>query len=64
MLPVAPFERILRRAGAERVSRAAAGELAVYIENLGLKVAERAVDLATHAGRITVKEEDILLALE
>ena len=63
-LPVAPFERILKKAGAERASRAAAEYFAEAIGDLALDIAKEAVDLAKHAKRKTVKVEDVKLALK
>ena len=54
--------RICKRAGAERVSHAAARKLAEILEKVGLKIAEEALDYAQHAGRKTIKEEDIVIA--
>lgn len=61
-LAVAPMHRICKKAGAERVSEAAAKELAKVLENVGTKIAKEAIDYAMHAGRKTVKEEDIEIA--
>jgi len=61
-LAVAPMHRICKKAGAERVSEAAAKELAKVLEDVGIKVAREAIDYAMHAGRKTVKEEDIEIA--
>ncbi|MCK5474593.1 MAG: NFYB/HAP3 family transcription factor subunit [Candidatus Aenigmarchaeota archaeon] len=58
-LPIAAIERIIRDAGAERVSKAGAALFAEYIENIALTKAEEAVNIAKHAGRKTVKETDI-----
>ena len=62
ILPLAPLERLLRKAGAKRVSQAACEEFARVVEEKMLKVAEEAVLLAKHAGRKTVTEEDVRLA--
>ena len=64
ILPIAPVERIVRKAGADRVSEDAGIELAKVLEEYGLEVAREAITLAKHAKRTTVKEEDIILANE
>lgn len=64
ILPIAPVERIVRKAGADRVSEDAGIELAKVLEEYGLEVAREAISLAKHAKRTTVKEEDIILANE
>lgn len=61
-LPIAPVERILRKAGAERVSRKASEEFAVVLEELASEIAEECADLAKHADRKTVLAKDVKLA--
>ena len=62
VLPKAPVEKIIREAGADRVSDGAAMELAEMLEKIGLEVSARAIKFAKHAGRKTVTEADIKLA--
>ncbi|BDC36657.1 MAG: histone family protein [Candidatus Methanoliparum thermophilum] len=63
-LPIAPIERIAKKSGAERISEDAKVELAKILEDYGSKIASEAVKLAKHAGRKTIKTEDIKLARE
>lgn len=61
-LPVAPVKRILKNAGAFRVSDEAAVELANVLEEVGEDISIKAGKLAKHAGRKTIKADDIVLA--
>ena len=62
IIAAAPMAEILKQAGAERVSEAAAQTLAAVVKNFTFEVAKDAVKFAKHAGRKTVKREDIELA--
>jgi DNA-binding protein len=61
-IAVAPMHRLCKKAGADRVSEAAAKELAKALEDIGLKIAKEALDFAMHAKRKTIKAEDIEIA--
>jgi histone H3/H4 len=61
-LAVAPMHRLCKKAGADRVSEAGAKELAKALEEIGVKIAKEALDFAMHAGRKTIKAEDIEIA--
>ena len=54
--------RILKKSGAERVSDESADELRRILEEIGIAIAKSAVDMSDHAGRKTVKAEDVRLA--
>ena len=58
------MDKLMRDAGALRVSDDAKGALAEVLEQKALTIAEEAKKLAEHAGRKTVTEKDILLAVK
>jgi len=61
-LPRAPFERILKKAGAQRVSEGAMDEFAKVMEERIFEVAKQAAILAKHAGRKTILDSDVRMA--
>jgi histone H3/H4 len=60
--PALPFERILKKAGAKRVSIGACKEFAMIMEYRIMRIAEEAAALADHAGRKTVLADDVRMA--
>ncbi len=62
LLPLAAMEKILKKAGAERVSDKAKVALKAVLEDVAEEIGTKAVKLAMHAGRKTVKSGDIKLA--
>jgi len=62
VMAVAPMHRLCKKAGADRVSEAAAKELAKVLEEIGVRIAKEALDYAIHARRKTIKAEDIEIA--
>lgn len=63
-IKVAPMHKLIKRAGAARVSEESALALGRALEQIGLKVAKEAIDFARHAGRKTVKARDIEIAAQ
>jgi len=63
-IKIAPMHKLIKRAGAARVSEESATALGKALEEIGLKVAREAIDYAKHAGRKTVKARDIEIAAQ
>ncbi|WP_405305107.1 histone family protein [Methanobrevibacter sp.] len=63
-IPKAPIARIIKDAGAERVSEDAKAELAAYVEQVARDVAVEANKVAKIAKRKTIKADDIKLAIK
>ena len=62
ILPLAAMEKLLKRSGAERVSEEAKVALRDLIEEISDEICPKAVKLAMHTGRKTVKASDVELA--
>ena len=61
-ISVAPMHRLCKKAGAERVSEAAAKELERVLDDIGVEIAKEALDYSIHSGRKTIKAKDIEIA--
>ena len=61
-LPIAAIVRIAKKSGAERVGSDAAAALVEMAEDYIADLVKEATKLAVHAGRKTIKEEDVKLA--
>ena len=60
----AAVERIIKKAGAERVSSDATEILAALMEEYGIFLAKEAKKMSDHAGRKTLRGADIRMAAE
>ena len=58
----ARVEKLIRTAGAHRVSADAITRLNEILTDYGTNIAKYAVEIARHSGRKTIKENDIKLA--
>lgn len=63
-LSIAAVHRLIEKAGADRVGDDAAQELRRILEEVAERVGKKAKEFAAHAGRKTVKADDIRLAVK
>ena len=61
-LSIAAMHRIIKKAGADRVSELAAKELARVLEDVGVKIGKEALEFSMYAGRKTVTGKDVKIA--
>ena len=61
-LPRAAIERLIRKAGAPRVSVSAVDAMTEILEDVAADIATNSIRLAKHAGRKTVTKADIHMA--
>ena len=62
VFPLAPLERIAKKAGARRVSATAVRAMREAVLDVAETIAADAVAASHHAGRVTVKAKDIKIA--
>ncbi len=55
------MEKILKKYGAERVSEDAKVTLKELLEEHAKEISKKAIELAKHANRDTIRREDVLL---
>lgn len=63
-LPNAPVARLMKSVGANRISGDAVSLVAESMEDYAIALASKANDYAHHAGRKTIKADDVKLALK
>ena len=63
-LPIAAVVRIAKQSGAERVGSDGAAALVAKAEDYIAELVREANKFAVHAGRKTIKKEDIALAIK
>ncbi len=56
--------KIMKEAGAKKVSDDAAALLAKYLEKVAMDITKQAIKVAQQSKRVTVKERDVRLVLE
>ena len=61
-LSTAAIHRLIEKAGAGRVGGGAVESLKEVLENIAVQISKDAIDFASHAGRRTIRAEDIKLA--
>ncbi|MHA1226389.1 MAG: histone family protein [Candidatus Hodarchaeales archaeon] len=62
-IPNSSIDRIIRKGGAKRVSKSAIKVLSSELEDYGVEISKIAWEMAKYAGKKTVEDKDIQLAL-
>ena len=62
-LSLTAMERLMKKAGASRVSEEAKATLKDILEDHAIKVSEKAWQIAKHSGRKTVKSSDLKISI-
>ena len=63
-IPKASVARMLMKAGAKRVSSESVDALTEVLTGIALKISSRAAEISKHAGRKTVHDTDVKLAVK
>jgi len=63
-IPLAPLERILRRAGAQRVSEDAVVTLSKILQDAAEEMSEDIIENAKKSGRDIIQPEDVKAAIK
>lgn len=63
ILPIASCGKIIRKAGAIRVSQTAEIAMARILEEYGILITKDAIELVKHAKRTTLQAEDLQYAI-
>ena len=61
-ISLSSIEKIIREAGVKRISPSACKALRDILEEIANEISKKSIKLADHAGRKTVRDEDIKLA--
>ncbi|RJQ17343.1 histone family protein [Candidatus Woesearchaeota archaeon] len=61
-IPLAAIERLIKNSGAKRVADDAKAEMRDVLEEIAAELSKSAINFAKHAGRTTIKAEDVKLA--
>lgn len=64
ILALATMEKLFKESGAIRVSTSAKEELKNILEDYAKNIATRAIELASHSKRKTIKSDDVKLAIK
>ena len=62
MLPLAAMERLMKKAGAERVSQSAKAALKQILEDHAINLSQKALEIAKNSKRKTIKGPDVEIA--